>query len=51
MLEQTIELVADCDLVLAGRIGPRALRQLEERGVAGLAAHLEINEALRRLNR
>lgn len=51
LLAQAIELLADCGLVLAGRIGPQALRQLQARGMAGLTVHLEINEALRRLYR
>jgi predicted Fe-Mo cluster-binding NifX family protein len=51
MMARTAELLADCDLVLAGRIGPQALRQLEEKGILGLAVHMEIKGALERLRR
>jgi predicted Fe-Mo cluster-binding NifX family protein len=49
VLEESAELLRDCGLVLAGRIGPAALKVLSDRGIMGLAAPLPINEALKRL--
>ncbi|MDR3135745.1 MAG: hypothetical protein LBU69_06610 [Deltaproteobacteria bacterium] len=49
ILSMTAELLSDCGMVLAGRIGPAAIQALSERGVLGLAASLPIEEALRRL--
>ncbi|MDR1397722.1 MAG: hypothetical protein LBJ14_08325 [Desulfarculales bacterium] len=50
-MTRAADLLADCDLVLAGRIGPQALRQLKKRGVLGLAVNLKIGDALERLRR
>jgi predicted Fe-Mo cluster-binding NifX family protein len=49
VLEASAELLRDCGLVLAGRIGPAAVKVLSDRGVMALAAHLPIDEALSRL--
>jgi predicted Fe-Mo cluster-binding NifX family protein len=49
ILTETAELLGDCGLVLAGKIGPGATQALSERGILGLAAHLSIEEALRKL--
>jgi predicted Fe-Mo cluster-binding NifX family protein len=51
VLNRTAELLSDCQLVLAGRIGPAALGALADRGVMGLAVHLPIDEALTKLAR
>jgi predicted Fe-Mo cluster-binding NifX family protein len=50
ILDQTAELLSDCEMVLAGRIGPAAIQALSQRGVMGLAASLSVKEALRRLS-
>jgi nitrogen fixation protein NifB len=50
-LAAAVALLADCDLVLAGRIGPEALRLLDKNGIAGFAVHISIAEALRKLAR
>ncbi|MDR2392379.1 MAG: hypothetical protein LBE84_11965 [Planctomycetota bacterium] len=51
-LARAVELLSDCGLVLAGRIGPEAMRRLAERGTAGLAVNgLGVGEALERLSR
>ncbi|MDR1871646.1 MAG: hypothetical protein LBS60_06915 [Deltaproteobacteria bacterium] len=49
VLEASAALLADCDLVLAGRVGPAAVKVLADRGVMALAVHLPIDEALRKL--
>ncbi|MDR1658353.1 MAG: hypothetical protein LBT47_12535 [Deltaproteobacteria bacterium] len=49
MLDRTAELLSDCGMVLAGRIGPAAVKALSDRGVLGLSAALSIDEALKRL--
>ncbi|MDR1921887.1 MAG: dinitrogenase iron-molybdenum cofactor biosynthesis protein [Candidatus Adiutrix sp.] len=46
ILGAAVALLADCDMVLAGRIGPEAIRQLSKQGVVGLAAHIGIQDAL-----
>ncbi|MDR1519464.1 MAG: hypothetical protein LBU23_04885 [Planctomycetota bacterium] len=52
VLAAAARLLSDCDLALAGRIGPEAIRQLAALGVVGLAVNnLEIGEALARLTR
>jgi predicted Fe-Mo cluster-binding NifX family protein len=49
VLAQTAELLSDCGLVLAGRIGPGAAQALSERGILGLSAQLPIEETLKKL--
>jgi predicted Fe-Mo cluster-binding NifX family protein len=49
VLEASAEALKDCGLVLAGRIGPAAVKALADRGVMSLAVHLPIEEALKRL--
>jgi predicted Fe-Mo cluster-binding NifX family protein len=49
VLEETAELLKDCGMVLAGRIGPAAVKALSDRGVMGLSAPLRLEEALKRL--
>jgi predicted Fe-Mo cluster-binding NifX family protein len=49
LLEETAELLKDCGMVLAGRIGPGAAKALSDRGVMGLSAPLSVKDALRRL--
>jgi predicted Fe-Mo cluster-binding NifX family protein len=51
VLEASAELLRDCGMVLAGRIGPAAVKALSDRGIMGLSAPLEISDALRRLAR
>ena len=46
-----VALVADCPVVLAGRIGPEALRLLAANGTSGFAVHIGVEDALRRLAR
>ena len=51
-LAETAELLSDCGLVLAGRIGPGAMRALAGLGVAALpVGDMEVEEALIRLSR
>ncbi|MDR2405840.1 MAG: hypothetical protein LBE27_05660 [Deltaproteobacteria bacterium] len=50
-LEETSELLMDCAMVLAGRMGPAAVKALSERGIMGMAVPLELEDALRRLAR
>ncbi|MDR0882125.1 MAG: hypothetical protein LBP55_06245 [Candidatus Adiutrix sp.] len=50
-LNRAIELLADCQLVLAGKIGPEAIRRLEARGIPALAVSLSMAEAFKRLNK
>jgi predicted Fe-Mo cluster-binding NifX family protein len=49
ILEETAELLKDCNMVLAGRIGPHAQRALSDRGVMALAAPISLSAALSRL--
>ncbi|MDR1085921.1 MAG: hypothetical protein LBP22_13975 [Deltaproteobacteria bacterium] len=49
VLEESAELLKDCSLVLAGRLGPGALKALADRGIIGLTVHWPIDEALERL--
>lgn len=49
LLERTADLLSDCGLVLAGKIGPGALKVLENREVIGLPVRLGLAEALKRL--
>ncbi|MDR1166632.1 MAG: hypothetical protein LBO66_12355 [Deltaproteobacteria bacterium] len=49
LLKETAELLKDCPLVLAGRLGPGALSELARVGILGLSAPLSVNEALKRL--
>ncbi|MDR3153947.1 MAG: dinitrogenase iron-molybdenum cofactor biosynthesis protein [Deltaproteobacteria bacterium] len=51
VLEASAELLKDCGMVLAGRIGPGAVKALSDRGIMGLAAPLGLEEALKRLAR
>jgi predicted Fe-Mo cluster-binding NifX family protein len=51
VLEASAEILKDCGLVLAGRVGPAAVKALSDRGVMALAARLPIDEALSRLAR
>ncbi|MDR1081691.1 MAG: hypothetical protein LBQ79_12225 [Deltaproteobacteria bacterium] len=51
VLDATAELLKDCGMVLAGKIGPAAVKALSDRGIVGLAAPLELEDALRRLAR
>jgi len=46
LLAHAAQLVADCDAVLAARIGPGAVRRLSEGGVEAYAMHALIEEAL-----
>ncbi|MDR1535702.1 MAG: dinitrogenase iron-molybdenum cofactor biosynthesis protein [Planctomycetota bacterium] len=50
-LAAAVESVSDCEMVLAGRIGPEAVRLLAGRGVTGLAVRIGIDDALERLSR
>jgi predicted Fe-Mo cluster-binding NifX family protein len=49
VLESSAELLKDCEMVLAGKMGPAAVKALSERGVMGLAAPLPLEEALKKL--
>ncbi|MDR1086227.1 MAG: hypothetical protein LBP22_15560 [Deltaproteobacteria bacterium] len=49
VLGESAELLKDCGLVLAGRLGPGALKALSDRGIIGLAVHWPVDEALERL--
>ncbi|MDR1577738.1 MAG: hypothetical protein LBT86_05890 [Deltaproteobacteria bacterium] len=49
VLEASAELLKDCGLVLAGRIGPAAVKALADRGVMSLATLLPIEDALKKL--
>ncbi|MDR1609207.1 MAG: hypothetical protein LBT38_12495 [Deltaproteobacteria bacterium] len=49
VLEASAELLKDCGLVLAGRVGPAAVKALADRGVMALAARLPITDALNKL--
>jgi predicted Fe-Mo cluster-binding NifX family protein len=51
VLESTAEILKDCGMVLAGRIGPAAVKALSDRGIMGLSAPLTLEEALKRLAR
>jgi nitrogen fixation protein NifB len=46
LLAYSADLVADCDAVLAARIGPGAVQRLADRGVEAYAMHALIEEAL-----
>jgi predicted Fe-Mo cluster-binding NifX family protein len=45
-LARSADLVADCDSVLAARIGPGAVQRLNDRGVEAYAMHALIEDAL-----
>lgn len=49
VLTATVEALADCQMVLAGRIGPEAGRLLREKGVEPFSLHAGIESTLRRL--
>jgi predicted Fe-Mo cluster-binding NifX family protein len=49
VLENSADLLSDCGMVLAGRIGPAAVKALSDRGVMGLSVPLSLKDALRRL--
>ncbi|MDR2368306.1 MAG: hypothetical protein LBF58_09405 [Deltaproteobacteria bacterium] len=49
ILSKTADLLGDCGMVLAGRIGPAATKALSERGVLGLAVHIPLADALKKL--
>jgi predicted Fe-Mo cluster-binding NifX family protein len=51
LLQRTAELLSDCQMVLAGRIGPAAIQALSSKGVTGLAVSISLNEALEKLHR
>jgi predicted Fe-Mo cluster-binding NifX family protein len=51
ILLKTASLLSDCQLVLAGRIGPAAIQALSDIGVTGLAVNLSVEEALKKLAR
>jgi predicted Fe-Mo cluster-binding NifX family protein len=51
VLESSAELLKDCQMVLAGKIGPAAVKALSDRGVMGLAAPLLLDDALKKLAR
>jgi predicted Fe-Mo cluster-binding NifX family protein len=51
VLDAAAELLKDCGMVLAGKIGPAAVKALSDRGIVGLAAPLNMEDALRRLAR
>jgi nitrogen fixation protein NifB len=46
LLAYSADLVADCDAVIAARIGPGAVQRLNDRGVEAYAMHALIEEAL-----
>jgi predicted Fe-Mo cluster-binding NifX family protein len=46
LLAYSANLVADCDAVLAARIGPGAVQRLNDRGVEAYAMHALIEDAL-----
>jgi predicted Fe-Mo cluster-binding NifX family protein len=48
-LSACADLLSDCGMVLAGRIGPAAIQILASRGILGLSVRLPLDEALRRL--
>jgi predicted Fe-Mo cluster-binding NifX family protein len=48
-LSACADLLSDCGMVLAGKIGPAALQILASRGILGLSVRLPLDEALRRL--
>jgi predicted Fe-Mo cluster-binding NifX family protein len=50
LLAQAADLVADCDAVLAARIGPGAVRALSDRGVDAYAMHALVEDALAALS-
>jgi predicted Fe-Mo cluster-binding NifX family protein len=51
VLAASAELLKDCGMVLAGRIGPAAIKALSDRGIMGLSAPLTISDALAKLAR
>ncbi|MDR0867820.1 MAG: hypothetical protein LBP75_05000 [Planctomycetota bacterium] len=44
-----LSMVADCQMVVAGRIGPEAVRRLEERGIFAAVVALPLEKVLQRL--
>lgn len=50
-MERLLDLVADCQIVVAAMIGPGALRLLEQRGIRGIVAPGFIDVVLARLYR
>jgi len=49
VLAATVATLSDCQMVLAGRIGPEAVRLLREKGVEPFPLHAGIEGTLRRL--
>jgi len=49
-LAAAADLIADCDAVLAARIGPGAVRTLSDRGVEAYAMHALVEDALAALS-
>jgi predicted Fe-Mo cluster-binding NifX family protein len=49
LLDKTAGLLSDCQMVLAGRIGPGAMKALSDRGIMGLPVALLVKDALARL--
>jgi predicted Fe-Mo cluster-binding NifX family protein len=50
MLAAAAELIADCEAVLAARIGPGAVRTLNDRGIETYAMHALVEDALAALS-
>ncbi len=48
-MEKTIQLIEDCQVVLASQIGPGAIRQLEEKGIKSFGVRDFIDQALEKL--
>lgn len=51
MLEKTVELLADCQLVLVTKVGPGARAALAAKGITALEITLFIDEALEKVGR
>ncbi|MDR2352496.1 MAG: hypothetical protein LBF22_04910 [Deltaproteobacteria bacterium] len=49
VLKETAKLLSDCEMVLAGRIGPAALQELNDLGIMGLAVPLPLEKVLKKL--
>ena len=50
LLARAADLLADCDAVIAARIGPGAVRALSDRGVDAYAMHALVEDALSALS-
>ena len=49
MLSSSVDLVSDCDGVIAARIGPGAVREISARGLDAYAMHAFVEDAVRSL--